>query len=65
MKRYMRRMSGRPEHRLDSRSVQERTAYAELTSTKAVMPTKDEVERNSRSRSARMRSLKKLAQPEL
>ncbi len=65
VKRYMRRMAGRPEHRLDSRSVQERTAYAELTSTKAVMPTKDEVERNSRSRSARMRSLKKLAQPEL
>ena len=65
VKRYMRRMAGRPEHRLDSRSVQERTVYAELTSTKAVMPTKDEVERNSRSRSARMRSLKKLAQTEL
>ncbi len=65
VKRFMRRMAGRPEHRLDSRPVQERKVYAELTSTKAIMPTKEEIERNSRSRSARMRVLKKIEQPEL
>ena len=65
VKRFMRRMAGRPEHRRDSRSVHERTVYAKLSSTKAIMPTKEEVGRNPRSRSARMRVLKKLGQPEL
>ena len=65
VKRFMRRMSGRPEHRLDSRPQQDRVAYAGLGSTKAIMPTLEEVERNPRSRSARMRFLTKLSQPEL
>ena len=65
VKRFMRRMAGRPEHRLDSRSIHERVAYAKLTSTKAVKPTAEEVERNTRSRSARMRVLQKVSQPEL
>ena len=39
VKRFMRRMAGRPEHRRDSRSIHERVAYAKLTSTKAVKPT--------------------------
>ncbi len=65
VKRFMRRMAGRPEHRRDSRSIHERVAYAKLTSTKAVKPTAEEVERNTRSRSARMRVLQKISQPEL
>lgn len=65
VKRFMRRMAGRPEHRRDSRSVHERSVHAEMVSTKAVMPTKAEVERNPRSRSARMRALVKVTQPEL
>ena len=65
VKRFMRRMAGRPEHRRDSRSIHDRVAYAKLTSTKAVKPTAEEVQRNTRSRSARMRVLQKVAQPEL
>ncbi len=65
VKRFMRRMAGRPEHRRDSRSIHDRVAYAKLTSTKAVKPTAEEVQRNTRSRSARMRVLQKIAQPEL
>jgi len=65
VKRFMRRMAGRPEHRRDSRSIHERVAYAKLTSTKAVKPSAEEVERNTRSRSARMRVLQKISQPEL
>jgi len=65
VKRFMRRMAGRPEHRFDSRLIHERVAYAKLTSTKAVKPTTGEVERNTRSRSARMRVLQKTSQPKL
>ena len=65
VKRFMRRMAGRPEHRRDSRSIHERVAYAKLTSTKAVKPSAEEIERNTRSRSARMRVLQKISQPEL
>ena len=65
VKRFMRRMAGRPEHRRDSSSIHERVAYAKLTSTKAVKPSTEELERNTRSRSARMRVLQKISQPEL
>jgi 16S rRNA (cytosine1402-N4)-methyltransferase len=65
VKRFMRKMAGRPEHRGDSRYQQDRCAYAELFQSKAIFPTKDEVERNPKSRSARLRVLRKLSQPNL
>jgi 16S rRNA (cytosine1402-N4)-methyltransferase len=65
VKRFMRKMAGRPEHRGDSRYQQDRHAYAELFQSKAIFPTKDEVERNPKSRSARLRVLRKLSQPNL
>jgi len=65
VKRFMRKMAGRPEHRGDSRYQQDREAYAELFQSKAIFPAKAEVERNPKSRSARLRVLRKLRQPNL
>ena len=65
VKRFMRKMAGRPEHRGDSGYQQERVAYAELFQTKAILPTKAEVERNPKSRSARLRVMRKVRQPKL
>ena len=65
VKRFMRKMAGRPEHRADSRFQQDRQVFAELFQSKAIFPAKDEVERNPRSRSARLRVLRKLNQPGL
>ena len=65
VKRFMRKMAGRPEHRADSRFQQDRQAFAELLQSKAIFPSKEEVERNPRSRSARLRVLRKLRQPGL
>ncbi len=64
-KRFFRRMAGRPEHRGDSTSVQERECCAKLLKTKAVKPRPEEVERNPRSRSARLRAIIKLSNPKL
>ena len=65
VKRFMRKMAGRPEHRNDSRLMDERKAYGELINTKAIFPAKEEVEGNPRSRSARLRVLKKIKNPAL
>ena len=65
VKRFMRKMAGRPEHRGDSRFQQDRQVFAELFQSKAIFPAKDEVEQNPRSRSARLRVLRKLNQPGL
>ncbi len=65
VKRFMRKMAGRPEHRADSGYQQERVAYAELFQTKAIFPTKAEVERNPKSRSSRLRVMRKVRQPKL
>lgn len=64
VKRFMRKMSGRPQHRGDRSFVAERTAYAEMVQSKAIFPTKDEVETNPKSRSARLRVLRKIRHPE-
>ena len=63
VKRFMRKMAGRPEHRRDRSVLQDRMAYAELLNTKIIVPSKQEVERNPRSRSARLRVLRKIRQP--
>lgn len=65
VKRFMRKVAGRPVHRMDDSYVQDRVSFAELIQSKAVFPTKAEVTSNPRSRSARLRVLKKLGQVEL
>ena len=65
VKRFMRKMSGRPQHKGDNSFVTERTAYAEMVQAKAIFPSKKEVESNPRSRSARLRVLRKLRHSEI
>ena len=65
VKRFMRKMAGRPEHKFDNSQLHERTALAEMLNTKIITPSKDEVLENPRSRSARMRVLRKLSEPRL
>ena len=60
VKRFCRRMAGRPEHSRDSRTQDEREVLAEMISTRAIQPTEEEMVRNPRSRSARMRAIRKL-----
>ena len=64
VKRFMRRKSGRPEHKLDFSFLDERTSYGEMLNTKAVLPSRIEVDANPRSRSARMRAIRKLKHQE-
>ena len=42
VKRFMRKMAGRPEHRMDSKLLDERVSYAELL-VKSDFPSKEEV----------------------
>lgn len=60
VKRFFRRLAGRPEHRKDSRVIEERTVLGKMISTKAVKADEAEICKNPRSRSARMRGIKKL-----
>ncbi len=59
VKRYMNTVSGRPVDRDDNRMQDERTAYAELLTRKAVQPSEIEQTQNPRSRSARLRAVRK------
>jgi len=65
VKRFMKKMAGRPLHRWDRSLLDERRAYAELLTSKIITPSKGEVENNPRSRSARLRVLRKMEQPSL
>lgn len=60
MKRFMRRMAGKTENRFDSRTLEERTFFADMITKKPVVPTKKEIKENRRSRSAKLRILKKI-----
>lgn len=60
VKRFCRKVSGRPEHRNDARTVDERTAQATMISTRPIFPGAREMKLNPRSRSARMRAVQKL-----
>lgn len=60
VKRFCRRMAGRPEHGNDSRWQEERTVLAELPFSKPILPDEAEIHRNPRSRSARLRAIRKL-----
>lgn len=61
VKRFCRRVSGRPEHANDSRTADERTVQATMISTRPIVPTEEEVKINPRSRSARLRAVRKLS----
>ncbi len=63
VKRFCRRMAGRPEHGRDSRTQDEREVLAEMISTRPIIPEPAEVLENPRSRSARMRAIRKNPQP--
>ena len=65
VKRFMRKLAGRPEHKHDSRMLHERSVFGEMVTTKAVIPTKEEVESNPRSRSARLRIFRKTKMEEI
>jgi 16S rRNA (cytosine1402-N4)-methyltransferase len=60
VKRYFRRVSGRPESREDNTAQQDRDKRAELITSRPVQATPAEEEANPRSRSAKLRVLQKL-----
>lgn len=60
VKRFCRKMAGRPEHAGDSRTQDQREELAKMVSTRPIAPDEDEIRINPRSRSARMRALRKL-----
>lgn len=60
VKRFCRKMAGRPEHAGDSRTQDQREVLAKMVSTRAISPDEDEIRINPRSRSARMRAIRKL-----
>jgi 16S rRNA (cytosine1402-N4)-methyltransferase len=59
VKRYFRRLAGKPEHRYDSRCQQEREAVGALLTRKPISASMEEVLRNPRSRSAKLRAIRK------
>lgn len=59
IKRFFRRIAGRPEHRLDSTPGDMRVAYGKMLNSRPITATEEEVSANPRSRSARLRILKK------
>lgn len=60
VKQFFRRMCGQPEHAGDSTPQDLRTKLAEPLTRKPVGPEDDEISRNPRSRSAKLRALRKL-----
>lgn len=61
VKRLFKRLAGRPEHGRDSRPQDERVCLAELLTRKPVTASDEEVSNNPRSRSAKLRAIRKLA----
>jgi len=60
VKRYFRKLAGRPEHRHDSRSQQQRQVLCELLTRKPIQPSESESAENPRARSAKLRAIRKL-----
>lgn len=61
VKRFCRKMAGRPEHTNDYRTQDERVVLAKMISTRPILPSEEEIKINPRSRSARMRAIRKLS----
>ncbi len=61
VKRFCRRMAGRPEHASDTRIQDDRTILAKMISTRPIAPSEGEIRNNPRSRSARLRAIRKLS----
>lgn len=59
IKRFFRRMAGRPEHKRDSTPQDMREQYAHLVTSRPIVAGREEIENNPRSRSAKLRMLKK------
>lgn len=59
IKRFFRKMAGKPLHGKDATPQDMRVSYAELLSNKPITPSAEEVQHNARSRSAKLRVLKK------
>ena len=62
VKRFFRKLSGRPEHRKDDRLQEERQVLGSMIATKAVKADEAEIRANARSRSARLRGITKLVE---
>lgn len=60
VKRFFKRLAGRPEHAQDYRTQDERTQEATLLTTKPIKPSDKEINNNPRSRSAKLRAIKKI-----
>ena len=60
VKRFCRKMAGRPEHSHDSRTQDEREVRASMITTRPISPSEFEIQSNPRSRSARLRSIRKI-----
>jgi 16S rRNA (cytosine1402-N4)-methyltransferase len=60
VKRFCRKVAGRPEHARDSRTQDEREVRASMISTRPIGPSEAEIETNPRSRSARLRAVRKI-----
>lgn len=60
VKRYFKVLAGRPEHRFDHSVLDQRTRLAELVTRKPILPTEAEQQGNRRSRSAKLRAVRKL-----
>ena len=61
VKRFCRKMAGRPEHAHDSRTQDEREVLATMISTRPISPSEAEIKSNPRSRSARLRAVRKIS----
>lgn len=64
VKRFFRRMCGRPEHAADSLPQQMRTCSAEPLNRRPLVPSDREIQRNPRSRSSKLRAIRKLTEDE-
>lgn len=65
VKRFFRKMAGRPEHKMDSAPQDTREIYAVMPNARPITANEQEIEDNPRSRSAKLRILKKIKEVKL
>lgn len=59
VKKFFKKMAGRPESRFDTSYVQDRVKLAELLTRKPIVPSDGEIAENPRSRSSKLRAIRK------